>query len=306
MNASKEIIINEDTYESPSFEFVGSDYGICLNCNKPNTSADWCLICNAERFRQNFGNWTSGNEHIDKFIQDAQLDAMDKREILEWIPYEKLKHVTYVAKGGYSTIYKAIWTDGPITEWNLETQQWERRKFMYGDKCEFITAMDNIFSGTFGISVALKCLHDSSNVGEDFLNEWKTHLKCYKASNCSLIRLIGITKDPVTSDYMVAMEYAANGSLRDELKKYINDIVNDEIINATLEFREADENLERFQNYDDNVDDPKFFKHPEACYTSRLISFPGISTLTNTQDFTASLAALTLDNSVGDPEDEIF
>ncbi|CAG8783627.1 26235_t:CDS:1, partial [Dentiscutata erythropus] len=42
---------------------------------------------------------------------------------------------------------------------------------MYGDKCEFLTTIDNIYTGTFGISVALKCLHDSSNVGEDFLNE---------------------------------------------------------------------------------------------------------------------------------------
>ncbi|RIB20364.1 kinase-like domain-containing protein [Gigaspora rosea] len=430
---------NPDFYEGSGFEFVKNDYGMCLDCSKPNTNADWCHTCNAERFRQNFGNWTSGNEHIDKFIQYAQLDAMDKREVLEWIPYEKLKHVTYVAKGGYSTIYKAIWIDGPITGWDNETQQWERYKFIYGDKCEFLTTIDNIYTGTFGLSVALKCLHDSSNVGEDFLNEWKTHLKCYKASNFSLIRLIGITKDPETSNYMVAMEYAANGSLRDELKSLIqkncdlglsqpvnkstskgevygilpyvapevlkgelytpaadvysfgmimweltsgrqpfddfpydmnlylkiiqgirpkiventpksyallmkkcwdsnplerptalklketlgiwkkkcsyyyydeeeektfeeddDDNNDDEICKATLEFREADENIERRQNYDE----PKSSRHPEAYNSSRLISFPGINFSLSSQVFTASLAALTLDETIEELGDE--
>ena len=29
----------------------------------------------SKKFQQNFGNWTSRNEYIDKFIQDSQLNA---------------------------------------------------------------------------------------------------------------------------------------------------------------------------------------------------------------------------------------
>ncbi|CAG8809521.1 29618_t:CDS:2 [Gigaspora margarita] len=297
---SKEDPIKEDSYES--------DYGVCSDCSRPNTSTDWCHMCNAERFRQGFGTWTSNNEYIDKFIQDAQLGAADRREVLEWIPYEKLKHVTYVARGGYSTIYKAIWVDGPISGWNHEMQQWQRYQFMYDDKCRFLTTLDNMYSGTFGISIALKCLHDSSNVDEEFLNEWKTHLKCYKVGNFSLIRLIGITQDPETSNYMVAMEYAANGSLGDDLKNLIqkNWYVRLrrllEIITVTLEFIKADKDLERFQNFDKQI----FTRHSKACYTSRLISFPGINILPNPQDYSASITALTLDDTIEESEKDHY
>jgi hypothetical protein len=38
----------------------------CKTCN---------YICYAKRFQQNFENWISGNDNIDKFIQDTQLSA---------------------------------------------------------------------------------------------------------------------------------------------------------------------------------------------------------------------------------------
>ena len=37
---------------------------ICEKCN---------CVCNTIRFQQDFKNWTSGNNDIDKFIQDTQL-----------------------------------------------------------------------------------------------------------------------------------------------------------------------------------------------------------------------------------------
>jgi hypothetical protein len=39
---------------------------ICRKCNN---------ICSSVYFQKNFENWTSGNNDIDKFIQDAQLSA---------------------------------------------------------------------------------------------------------------------------------------------------------------------------------------------------------------------------------------
>src|SRR3954447_23503830 len=128
------------------------DYGICPDCNEPNTGFNWCKQCIAKRFQQDFHKWTSGNKFIDKLIQESQLNAKWNINILEWIPYNRLTNVQYLDKGGFSTVYKAIWLDGPIEEWNYEKQQWKR----YTDK---------------GENVVLKSLDHSSNLNDEFLNE---------------------------------------------------------------------------------------------------------------------------------------
>src|SRR5437773_601632 len=80
---------------------------LCPECNKPNTNYKWCNQCNAKRFQQYFLNWTSGNIYIDNFIQEAQLSAKREYHVLEWIPYNRLTNIKYLAKGGFSTVYNA-------------------------------------------------------------------------------------------------------------------------------------------------------------------------------------------------------
>src|SRR5881396_3004999 len=87
---------------------------LCNECRQPNTNYDWCQSCNAERFQQNFKNWTSGNNNIDEFVQNAQLKAKNHKEVLEWIEYDKFEDIQYLAKGEFGTTYKAIWKDGYI------------------------------------------------------------------------------------------------------------------------------------------------------------------------------------------------
>ena len=103
---------------------VTSKYGLCTECNKPKTGIIWCNQCNAKRFQQDFPNWTSGNKHIDNFIQETQFNAQNRYEVLEWIPYNRLTNIKYLAKGGFSTVYKARWLDGWIWYWNYN--QWHR------------------------------------------------------------------------------------------------------------------------------------------------------------------------------------
>ncbi|CAB4394672.1 unnamed protein product [Rhizophagus irregularis] len=55
-----------------------------------------------------------GNHEVDKFIQKVQLKAKDYNEVIEWIEYDRFENVEYLAKGGFGTIYKAIWKDGRI------------------------------------------------------------------------------------------------------------------------------------------------------------------------------------------------
>src|SRR3989440_5732883 len=130
---------------------ITNKYGLCPECNKPYTGYFWCNQCNAKRFQQDFPNWTSGNIYIDNFIQEIQLNAQNRYEVLEWIPYNRLTNIKYLAKGGFSTVYNAIWLDGCIGKWSYNKKQWKRYDKDY--------------------SVVIKSLNNSSNINEEFLNE---------------------------------------------------------------------------------------------------------------------------------------
>src|SRR5579864_5428983 len=101
-------------------------YGICKECNQEYTYFGWCKSCNAKRFQQNFKNWTSGNDDIDKFIQHTQLSANNNYKVLEWIPYDKFYNVEYIAKGGFGKVYRAKWIDGDIGNWDIDKKNWKR------------------------------------------------------------------------------------------------------------------------------------------------------------------------------------
>ena len=139
--------------------------GLCPECNKPYTDTfyDWCNQCNAKRFQQDFPNWTSGNKYIDNFIQEAQLNAKHPGKILEWIPYNRLTNIKYLAKGGFSTVYNAIWLDGLIQNWDYDNKQWSR----YTEDIDDIDGINSIK----GREVVIKSLNNSSNINEEFLNE---------------------------------------------------------------------------------------------------------------------------------------
>ena len=125
-------------------------YGICGECNEPGTGFKWCQPCNAKRLEENFKNWTSGNKDIDELIQHSQLNAVYYTKCLEWVPFENLQNVTYIARGGFGKIYSAEWSEGHIHYWDIENQEWKR-----------IT----------NYKVALKSLDNSSEISTDFLNE---------------------------------------------------------------------------------------------------------------------------------------
>jgi len=155
-------------------------FGLCPGCNQPNTFRNWCKECYAKKFQQNFCNWTSGNEHVDEFIQEAQLNARLDFELLEWIPYNRLRNIQYLVQGGFSIVYKAIWLDGPIESWDYEKQQWKRDLFKL-DERYFEDAKNPKIKNPlkhneeYGYPVVLKSLIDSQNINEDFLNEVNNH-----------------------------------------------------------------------------------------------------------------------------------
>ncbi|RGB38838.1 kinase-like domain-containing protein [Rhizophagus diaphanus] len=164
-------------------------YGICGECNEPGTGENWCQPCNAKRFKNNFKNWTSGNKDIDELIQQSQLNAVYYQKNLEWIPFENLRCITYITKGGFGKIYSAEWPKGYLEYWDIENKNWQR----------------------YGVKVALKSLDNSSCINTEFLNEIKSHLQIYLYD---VIQCYGITQDPNTKDYMMVLRYCGFGNLR--------------------------------------------------------------------------------------------
>ncbi|RHZ85404.1 hypothetical protein Glove_66g114 [Diversispora epigaea] len=154
---------------------------ICPECNQ-GYRYKWCKPCNSKHFQNDFNNWTSGNEKIDKFIQDTQLNADGLWKVIEWIPYDKFKDVKQIGKGGFGTIHYAKWIDGYIGKWDIENQQWERQRNWEGEVGE--------------VEVALKKFDNFVNFN-DVLNEMEIHFKTFVGSNyITSIGFYGITQYP--------------------------------------------------------------------------------------------------------------
>ncbi|RHZ69646.1 hypothetical protein Glove_281g63 [Diversispora epigaea] len=79
--------------------FQFNNPGKCSKCYQNNIERSWCHPCNAKRFQNEFGKWTSEDREIDELIQQIQLNANKYQEIIKWIPFGRLENITYLAKG---------------------------------------------------------------------------------------------------------------------------------------------------------------------------------------------------------------
>ncbi|GBC03025.1 hypothetical protein RclHR1_04940005 [Rhizophagus clarus] len=146
-----------------------------------------------------FFGQASGNNEVDKFIQEAQLKAKNKHQILEWIEYDKFEDIKYLAKGGFGTIYKAIWKEDPFWKKNYG--------FPWKIKRE--------------TKVALKCLHNSQDISAEFLKELESNIIANESGSDWLGRCFGITKDPKTNNFTMVMELQ-----KCSLRQHLNDNFN--------------------------------------------------------------------------------
>src|SRR5438874_2623051 len=99
------------------------------NVMKINTYYDWCISCNATRFKKDFDKWTSGNKEIDDFIQNTQIHAWDWRLVLEWYPWETFSENEKIREGGYGTVFRAKTKLRRIINWNQQNDQWNRSNY---------------------------------------------------------------------------------------------------------------------------------------------------------------------------------
>ncbi|UZO08617.1 uncharacterized protein OCT59_028870 [Rhizophagus irregularis] len=179
------------------------------------------------------------------------MDNFILKKKLKWIPYNKFKNVKYLDKGGFGTVYRAIW-------------------FCYNKYYDVI----------------LKCHNNLSENLNEFLNEWEYHGSYLNSYD--IIYFFGFTKDPDTLEYMVVMDYANKDLMkmcwdgsplkRPSSKEVLNiikewvslpDNVKVEDINEELKC-----NIMEFINapigHNNNL---AMEFHPQAYYTSRLFDF---------------------------------
>ncbi|GES98360.1 kinase-like domain-containing protein [Rhizophagus clarus] len=125
------------------------------------------------------------NKKIDDLIREMKLSidySSNKTNIIfEWIPYKQFNNIEEIGKGGFSTVHSAIWKDGLLyPRWN----GWRRKP---------------------NIKVALKCLHNSQNFLDEFINE----VKAYSHKQIgNILKIYGISQNPETKDYIMVLEYA--------------------------------------------------------------------------------------------------
>ncbi|EXX62249.1 Rad53p [Rhizophagus irregularis DAOM 197198w] len=133
------------------------------------------------------------NEKVIDFIQQMQLKVNYHYDVVfEWIPYNQFNDIEEVGEGGFSTVYSAIWKDGPL--------------YFDDNKMEWIRKINK--------KVALKCLHNSQNINEKFLNEAKE----YSIDSLNILRIHGISQNPNTKNYIMVLQYAEGG----DFNKWIN------------------------------------------------------------------------------------
>ncbi|PKC58761.1 kinase-like protein [Rhizophagus irregularis] len=170
------------------------NFGICSDCKEANTGYAWCKKCDPGRFLRE--GKTSGNIEMNEFIYDSQRQTLHYYDNLEWIPFNKFDNINPIGEGGFSIIYSATWREG--------APKYDKEKARTGP-----------------ISVALKKLKNSDM--KAFINEIRIHDECNYA-NFHITQLYGITKDPDTEEFMMVLEYANYGNLRDYFKKYYSNL----------------------------------------------------------------------------------
>src|SRR5688572_4825929 len=86
----------------------------CKKCFKEYTDENykWCKPCLINDLKTNL---TSDNEKINGFIQEMQLKINSWKDIVfEWIPYNQFIDFKEVGRSDFTTVYSAIWKDGPF------------------------------------------------------------------------------------------------------------------------------------------------------------------------------------------------
>ncbi|GES83982.1 kinase-like domain-containing protein [Rhizophagus clarus] len=249
--------------ETEVYILVLYDYPIGIYCGKCfdryNNKYEWCEACQINNLKNDFTNWTSGDDKIDNFIQERQSMINEHYDtIFEWISYNEFIDIKEIDReSGFAT---AIWKDGPLY-YSIIKRKYRRKinekvllKYMHNlqnvesflnevtysieeshgvsqnpNTKDFILVLQTkyycehcVYYGKSywkrkpNIKVALKCLHNSQNFLDEFINE----VKAYSNQRIgNILKIYGISQNPKTKDYIMVLEYAEGGSFNTYLNE---------------------------------------------------------------------------------------
>ncbi|GBC01498.1 hypothetical protein RclHR1_04200016 [Rhizophagus clarus] len=193
--------------ETKNYFMVLQD-GFCEKCGElyTNIKYKWCKSCQIDELKKNLVNW-NGNKKIDDFIKEMQSRISKWSDIVfEWIPYDHFIGVKKIGEGGFATVYSAIWKDGPL-KYNMYKKKYER---VHLEMKKF----------------ALKALNGSHNITDSFLNEVKAYSISTNMFDSNILKIYGISQNPVTKDYIIILDHAEGGSFNDWIKVKYNNYIN--------------------------------------------------------------------------------
>ncbi|EXX70347.1 Ypk2p [Rhizophagus irregularis DAOM 197198w] len=172
----------------------------CKKCGEKYMEAlhSWYNPCKIDHLKS-LTSWTSRNETIDDIIKKAQLNNSYFNNTFEWISYDQFNDIKEIGKGGFATVYSAIWKDGPLY-YNNNEKKWIRK------------------SGA-NKKVALKCLHNSQNITNELLHEAKVHSM---KKSIYILNFYGISQNPDSKEYIMVLDYIEGGDFNKWMTKNHN------------------------------------------------------------------------------------
>ncbi|POG75416.1 kinase-like domain-containing protein [Rhizophagus irregularis DAOM 181602=DAOM 197198] len=205
-----------ETYDRNKILLNSGTKRICETCKQECLATLYCEYCVRNYLKDNFSNWTSGNDDIDNLIQKCQMECLGPGYVIEWIPYNNFKNIKYLTKGGFSEIYTADWINGHYREWDSEKQQLRR----------------------FGtVEIVLKKLENVESANQSWFEEAKSHLtitsKWPNIASC-----YGLTQDISDGNYMLVI-MKMDMDLRKYLQQNYNQLTWKEKIIIAYEIIEA-------------------------------------------------------------------
>ncbi|GES98370.1 kinase-like domain-containing protein [Rhizophagus clarus] len=258
-NEAENYLIENDIYgitqnpDTKDYILILNDDKYCKICSEQYLGNKWCKSCQIDFFKDDFKNWTSGNNKIDDSIQTMQLEILYYEDsIAEWIPFNQFINIKEMSKveDNNTTIYSAIWKDGQL-KYNDDKDIYQRDNYKEITlKClnnsqnkinEFLNKAENYSienNYIYGISqnpdtkdyimiyqrnnykeVALKCLNNSQNISNEFLNE----IEIYSINKRNkIMQIYGISQNPDTKNYTMILQYAECGNFNNWMDYYRN------------------------------------------------------------------------------------
>ncbi|WNE41600.1 MAG: Serine/threonine-protein kinase PknD [Mycoplasmataceae bacterium] len=229
--SNKISIYSDNQQVKKNVDIDRNSWGNCPDCKEPykestnfkllsfffNNGFIVCEDCSEKRIRENFDEWTSGNDQIDTFIQERQVKR-SKNSRINWFPYENFKNITFVGKGGFGEVYRS--------EFDISENFSDKNKIIFKN----FMKVTEFFGEEKDYFFALKIIDNSSEINiYEFLQE--VHNNWFLGTTFNLLKdkytdmygkpltvtFFGVSKE-TNGNYIIINKYMSGGDLHKNLK----------------------------------------------------------------------------------------